>query len=854
MKSQILIRPTKSRKDFGGKASNLIKLDQLKCNVPQWVVIPANVLLDQLPMDISIDNAEDYLRSLKVPSELFNEMPKYFGKQFRNMSFAVRSSAMDEDGSSFSFAGQYDTLLGIGYDQLEESILAVWKSIYSKHLMAYRQQNGLKHHFGMAVIIQEMIHPDVSGVAFGSNPVSGNTSEKLVSSVYGLGEGLVSGELDADHFILGSQDIQKQLAKKKFAFNICLKTGQKTKTKIHSELQLEETLNTGQLEEIEALLNSLNGSLGQPQDIEFAYVDHRLYLLQTRPITTSTSDDRILWDNSNIVESYPGVTTPLTFSFISKMYEGVYKQLSKLLGISNKSIRMNEAVFQNTLGLVRGRVYYNLKNWYKMLALLPGYSINAKFMESMMGVKERFDLGPEFRMSKSKAIIRVAWMLIRMLVLHFSLSRQRRKFQNNLNAILLRFNQKDFNKMTVSELTNSYQSFESELLAKWNAPLVNDFFSMIWFGLLKKKSIELFGEKTNIHNDLLCGSMDIISVEPVKRSLEIASIISQDAEAKELVLSQSPEIIWDELGNAKHIEIKRKFDLYFKDFGERCLGELKLETISYSQDPTLFVQIIKSYVLNDITQRSTDSSIQLDIRSNAEAKINSALKGKFFQRLVFKYVLKKARELVSNRENLRYDRTKAFGMVRTMFYALGKRLKSNNQIEESRDVFYLELIELLKLNEKDSYKELLSARKKLFGEYATQKDPQERFSTNGMNFTDEHIYSIDKIESVEGDLKGVGCCPGLVKASVRIVRNPRDVEDMNGQILVAKSTDPGWVTLFPSSSGIIVERGSLLSHSAIVSREMGIPCIVSVDGLLRTLKDGDEVLMDGSSGIIKKLN
>jgi pyruvate,water dikinase len=112
------------------------------------------------------------------------------------------------------------------------------------------------------------------------------------------------------------------------------------------------------------------------------------------------------------------------------------------------------------------------------------------------------------------------------------------------------------------------------------------------------------------------------------------------------------------------------------------------------------------------------------------------------------------------------------------------------------------------------------------------------------------FYSMGTVESIEGDLKGVGCCPGKVKATVRVVIDPGSITSLDGDILVTTSTDPGWVTLFPSASGIIVERGSLLSHSAIVSREMGKPCIVSVTGLLKTLQTGDLVEMDGSTGTI----
>ncbi|MEN0051277.1 MAG: PEP-utilizing enzyme, partial [Bacteroidota bacterium] len=288
-------------------------------------------------------------------------------------------------------------------------------------------------------------------------------------------------------------------------------------------------------------------------------------------------------------------------------------------------------------------------------------------------------------------------------------------------------------------------------------------------------------------------------------------------------------------------------------FGERCVGELKLETISYSQAPELFVKVIKSYVEQGVMQKKAHSNIENELRTNAEDQIFNQLKNKPLKRWWFKFVLRQARDLVSNRENLRYERTRGFGMVRRIFTALGKQLP---KLAHPRDVFYLKLAEIKQIGSHGFQEELLEKieeRKAEFTAYQTQKPPQERFFTYGNDFSDKYIYSTEKLETIEGDLKGIGCCPGRVQGKVRIVRDPNEIESLNGDILVTSSTDPGWVTLFPTAAAIIVERGSLLSHSAIVSREMGIPCIVSVTGLLRTLKTGDEVWMDGSTGEIKLL-
>ncbi len=849
----------KSNKGIGGKAKNLIQLEKIGANVPKWAVIPQGVLLKQLPESVSENKIADEFSKLEVPSTVLTHLHKFFNEEDNQKTYAVRSSAIDEDGASFSFAGQFETFLHVPFVELESKIKLIWKSTASKRVLRYRKENKLPLSFGIGVIVQEMIDADVAGVAFGANPISGDTQDKIISAVFGLGEGLVSGELDADTFTLSPSGIHKDIAEKKHLFVRKNDSGIQ-KIELEKERKNSATLNDNQLHEIAALLDQLTKELKAPQDIEFAYKEKSLHLLQTRPITTiktSQSGEYILWDNSNIIESYPGITTPLTYSFILKMYEMVYRQFVEIMGVKEREINKHSEIFANTLGLVRGRVYYNLLNWYKMLAMLPGYSINAENMERMMGVKEKFELEDDFQMSKGIARLRIIQMYWKMIVMQLKLPHQRKRFMKQLNAIMNQYKAVDFNTLSTKEIVDLYVSFEKSLLLKWKAPLTNDFFAMIWFGMLEKKTKKYCPNEPNLHNDLLCGSQDIISVEPIHRSIQLSASITKNEDARRLFSEKNPLEIWTDLEKGAFPEIKNTFDEYIDKFGDRCVGELKLETISYSQQPELLVKVIKSYVEQGIIQNKSNPKVEDDVRINAEKKINEALKGQPLKKWWYNYILNKTRDLVSNRENLRYQRTRGFGMVRNMFTALGKNLHSDKLIASPRDVFYLELNEIKKLKENEfspELSDLILERKEEFNAFKKQDIPQERFFTYGNNFTDEYIYSLEKIEKAEEDLSGIGCCPGIIKGTVRIVIDPNEIDSLNGDILVTSSTDPGWVILFPTASAIIVERGSLLSHSAIVSREMGIPCIVSVSGLLRTLKTGDQILMDGSTGKIKLLN
>ena len=857
--------PEKAKKlTIGGKAKNLFRLKSLGMPVPRFSVIAWEELRATIPESVweKDDYAiAEYIEHIEIETEYFANVESLAQAKF----FAVRSSGVDEDGAGFSFAGQFESHLFVRRDHLAQMIRRVWQSAFSQRVADYRQHHGLPGKLGMAVIVQEMVDAVVSGVGFGAHPVTGNAGEKVINAVFGLGEGLVSGSLNADQFILKDNILASVLAEKTHRMGLnAQENGGVVMESVPLEKQLQPTLTEQQIRSLGKILNTLADEFGQPQDIEFALKNGSIYLLQTRPITTlSVVNDRsgeyILWDNSNIIESYPGVTTPLTFSFISKSYEVAYKLFSAYLGVSEKVINDHERVFANTLGFLNGRVYYNLKTWYHMLAMLPGYSINARFMEKMMGVKESFDIPESYRLSKGKAWWQITKMAVRMLLRFWSLPRKRREFMQLLDRTIGAYKAIPFAEKSAHELMHLYLDFEKKLLLEWKAPLLNDFFAMIWFGMLEKQCERYIGTANpNIHNDLLCGSSDIISVQPVHRSIALAGKIAAIPALKALFLSEDAAAIWQELATGTTEELKflkKEIDDYIIDFGERCVGELKLETLSYTQDPAKFVRILKSYVETGITADQFSRTRENDIRGNAEKMLEEALSGSFYKKWKLKRTLGYARELVSARENLRYERTRAFGIVRELFSYIGKRFQADGIIVNERDIFYLTKDEIFSYIDgravSQHIKPLIAIRKQEFEAYKNEEPPSERFATYGAPYQGNDFFNTERVEKQQGDLKGTGCSPGKVSGRVRVVLDPNEVSSLHGDILVTSSTDPGWVTLFPSALGIIVERGSLLSHSAIVSREMGKPCIVSVTGLLKTLKTGDEIEMDGSTGLIR---
>lgn len=844
--------------DFvGGKAKNLFELQALGCQVPHFVVIAADELEAQFPNSLEATEILSFIDDFTFDSVFLAEI---LG-QFKGENVAVRSSALVEDGKMHSFAGQFESVLHVNESNLVEALKTVWKSGYSERIFAYKKANNLELSGGIAIVIQAMIDADVAGVGFGFNAVTGDRAQVMISSTYGLGEGLVSGELDADTYLVSrSGKIERQLADKnrKMVRNSEAKAGT-VYVEVDENLRNQNSLSDAHLIEIRNLLARLYGHFNAYQDIEFAVKNKELYLLQTRPITTvsiaDASGERIIWDSSNIIESYPGITSPLTFSFIQDMYAAVYRQFAGIMGVNDKTIQENSPVFENMLGLLNGRVYYNLLSWYRALAMLPGYALNAEFMEKMMGVKERFELKDLPKRSKFSERMRVLNMVRIMLKNLRQLPKMSRNFQADFNLKMVEYEAIDLNQKSAFELMELYVDFEQTLLKKWKAPLVNDFYAMVYFGVLQKLTTKYqLDESGNLHNDLLCGSEDIISVEPMHRCLKIAKLIKGDSKSHALFTSLVPTEI-NRRKSELTAEIQHEIDSYLTKFGNRCVGELKLETITYNDNPAAFLKIVQSYVKQDIQEVSTNHSEKL--RSEAEQHVAKKLKGKFFKKWLFNYVLKKARTLVSGRENLRFERTRGFGMVRKIFLAIGRQFAAEQLIAEQRDIFYLTKGEIFDVIQGTSVTTDIQALIKLRKEEQTKQADlvtNERITTYGNVHVGNDFTANMQAGITEGDLQGIGCCAGIVRGEVQVVADPTEIEQLNGRILVTSSTDPGWVPLFPTASAILVERGSLLSHSAIVSREMGKPCIVGITGLLATLKTGDVVEMDGTTGVVKRIN
>ncbi len=870
---------------IGGKASALHRLRQEDLPIPVWFVITPHAFAEREGASGGGDaiNWEAAQLSPRLVAALQLALREH---GLTDTPLAVRSSSVEEDGSHASFAGQFESYLGVGADDLPQRIIDVWRSGYADRVAAYkaaRTAAGSGKLTVPAVIVQRMVPAEAAGVAFSVDPVSARWNHCLVSAVFGLGSALVDGETDADNFAVDRSGaiVSRAIAAKRLART--LKTGPQARVEeevLPEAKAAQASISDADARRIAALARSCEARFGRPQDIEWALQDGELFLLQSRPITTlrNAADpdaNRFIWDNSNIAESYEGVTTPLTFSFARYIYTEVYRQFCLILKVPNRTVEDHRPLFAQMLGLVEGRVYYNLLSWYRMLALLPGFTVNRGFMEQMMGVKEALPDDALKRVAPASAggklidSFRLARSLASLVARHFRIQSDIQRFNARLQTALSETSPA-LETMRLDQLTEAFHQLESQLLTRWDAPLVNDFIAMIFFGALKSTCQKwLPGEdKASLHNELLCDMGDIISAQPARRIQEMATIARRNPRLVERLRAGSQREIRHAIESTP--DFRARLDDYFAVFGDRCLSELKLESLSLIDDPMPLFRSIGELAAHarEGSGRQEASRAGDDRQSQAEAKAFSGLSRSPIRRFLFKWILKHARRRVQSRENLRFERTRLFGRIRRIFIEIGKRLHAVGVIDEPRDIFYLEIFEIIGFVEGTaSFWDLrghVALRKTEYAAYREKSSPADRFETYGAvpignAFRAQSNSSEMESASTSGErqISGIGCCPGIVRGKARVARDPQTTPLKKGEILVALQTDPGWIMLFPLAAGLLVERGSLLSHSAIVSRELGLPAIVSIKGLMDTLETGDEIEMDGSTGriaIISKAN
>lgn len=866
----------------GGKAIGLARAVKAGARVSPWVVLgveafdehlrragvsdlAAEILRGQQGADHLADAAHTVQKSIlaePLDAALEAALAAFVGD---GRLLAVRSSATGEDGLSHSYAGVYTSYLyQQGLAQVGDAIRKCWASAFDERALVYRRSAGdTETSLGIGVIVQEMVDGEVSGVLFTRNPITGAEGEALISACWGLCEGVVDGSCSTDEFRLShtGRELSVTVADKDTMVQRAPDGGTRH-VAVSAERRNVRCLTAAQTRELANHGLTLAGVLGAPQDIEWTINGDQTTLLQARPITTlpavSVGDWQTVWDNSNVQESFNGVTLPLTFSWASAVYRAIFRETLRLVGMGPNKVRGYEPVLRNMVGLVSGRVYYNINNWYRIIALAPSFDTKKEDVEKMIGVQNPVDFIEDQHLTRIEKLRKIRTLIPVAIGWLWRICVRRRSiriFQQEVNAELRRLRHEGANAADIKELLVLADDL-LRLFDRWAVPMFNDFYLSIQAGRVRRMIARSGNSNTDeVVAGLLAAHEAVESIEPALRLMRIARTIQGDERWTATLSTGEPLPALSELC-AQAPAVSAELDEFVELFGDRCMGEQKLETISLRQDRSFLAKVLRNYIADPDLNPDAFERAQHQRQERYEAEVLAALPSSHRRRLT--RVLAQARDAVRSRESMRLTRTRSIGVGRLLYTRIGERLYSAGSLDDPRQVFYLTMDEISAFAEGRAVTtrlaELARLRAAEFAAYEAEEPPNQ-FETFGPPYLARPMAPVAPVAG--GDdrvLQGVGCCPGVVEGQTQVVLSPLDDLNVRGKILVTVRTDPGWGPLFPGLAGLLVERGSTLSHSAVLARELGIPAVVGVPGLMSTITAGERVRLDGGSGTVWRLD
>ncbi len=861
----------------GGKAWNLDRLKRAGYSVPPWFVITSRafdemlkphaaavkVLLDRVAITEAA-SAEDASRRITemirgsrmengLAAAISAAVESRFGLDSR---LSVRSSVVGEDSTEHSFAGQMDSFLNIPASDVPDAVNKVWASAFSPRALLYRHRVGIGlDRITSGVIVQQMVGSVSSGVLFTRDPES-RARECVISSGYGFCEGVVDNTVETDTYRVAwdSKEVVAEIGDKEV--QVVAGVNGRGGTRLEAvpvSLRRRPVLEKGQIHRLRDVGVSLEKRFGPGQDIEWTFdADGALHILQARPIVFAVAgltDHWVrVWDNSNIIESFPGLTLPLTFTFVQRAYEPVFRKAALGFLLFKNELRNRLHIFKNMLGLIDGRVYYNLLNWYEMLSFHPGFDRNRAAWDEMIGISQKIKLR-ENRLSplnRSASILKAVLLLL-------SPGWTARRFSRHFEAVYAPYRDMDLSTANEERLIEIYETLTGAILGKWYLTIYNDFCAMTYYDLVKKLCRRWgLAEYPNLHNDLLCGVRGVESVAPVHSLLDLTERFRGCPRCIELMQEEDNAVIWETIqSDPAFANLKEALDRHLALFGDRGVEELKLERPSFRERPEGIVRLIRGYLSNGISVEQMTAREDA-VRAGAERFLRKCLKNPF-RRILFGFILSRARRSIAQRENMRFARSRLFGFARRLFRRVGELFASKDVLVTASDINYLTVDEVCGYVNgaavSPDLKRIANARKKDYERFAEQHPP-DRFTTTDLPYLNS--FKMTESNDTGGrTLRGIGCSSGYATGTARVILDPDKTIPEGDHILITKSTDPGWVFLMIASKGIVVERGSVLSHTAIIGRELGIPTIVGAANATARIHDGAEIAIDGTTGDIR---
>ncbi len=869
----------------GGKAANLGELIHAGFPVPRGFCVTTTAYallndaarLEPLLAELATTSAEDTesLRELAaairaallhapVPASVVAAITEAYRALCNGDSVpvAVRSSATTEDLPYASFAGQQETYLNIL--RIEAVLTAVqhcWASLWTERAVSYRANLGIDPRtVSLAVVIQYMVDAQVAGVLFTANPLTGKRRQSVIDANPGLGEAVVSGTTNPDHFVIStstSEIIERHLGDKQVIIQATSGGGTKSLERTtQSEVACLSDIQVRSLAELGSHVEALYGA---SQDIEWA-IDTRghIFLLQARPITTlfplpagAPSTDEVLrvYLSFNIQQGTYWPFTPMGTSAIRLLASSVttlfgFPPLSPLQGPDFVTEAASRIYFDVTAVLRRsfGRTF--------LIQAMEQAEVHAAEIFQQLGADPRLSLLPMPRLPFLLAIMRLLvrtrmpWHFLRVLLLPDSIQIALQRYLRTIRSE---------GEIDAHVSASARLSAVERLLLDATRRLLRVTSPAMLGGML---TFALAGRL--LHDDAQESELQVVlrgapSNPTTEMNLALWALAKQvqaDPAMTILVQDTPPSRLADDYqhGNLPSL-LQHGLANFLATYGHRSVAELDLGVARWSEDPTYVLGILASYAA------IRDPALAPDVQFQRAAQEASAMIAELTRRakrknwlhgLLVGFCLRRAHALGGLREMPRFCCSLLLAQARILLYPVGEELVRVRRLEAVGDIFFITLPEAHQALSKTDLRALVSARHALFERELARRHVPLVLLSDGT----EPDFRPDIAAFAHDSLQGTPASPGIVTASARVVLDPHDAHLKQGEILVAPSTDPGWTPLFLTAGGLVMEMGGAMAHGAIVAREYGIPAVVGVPQATERITSGMRLTVDGTTGTV----
>jgi pyruvate,water dikinase len=786
----------------GGKGAHLGELARIEgIRVPPGFCVTTEVFRRVVEGHDTPAEIRRALETAPLPAELVAEIGRRVGEH----AWAVRSSATAEDSPTASFAGQHDTYLDVvGPAAIVEHIRRCWASLFSDRAISYRERNGLDHRqVHMAVVVQRMVAPVASGILFTADPVTGNRKVATVEAIFGLGEALVSGRVNADSYRVRDAEV------------------------VHRTIAGHPTLTDAQAVQLARLGRRIEAHFGAPQDIEWCLVAAGFAIVQSRPITT--------------LFPIPAAEDDAPHVYLSVGHQQMMTDAMKPLGLS---------VWQLTAGRpmvhAGGRLFVDVSRMLaspaSRAALVDGFTRSDPLTgDALRTIAERGfvpaipDEPPTARPGGPPAPIETDPAIVAALIAQSqaSIAAAKREIATRSGVALLDFILADIPEMKriLTDPTSSRAILVGMEAAWW----LNDKLHA-WLG------------ETNVADTLTLSVPDNVTSEMGLALLGVADTLRRDPAAVAVLEAGA------DFPGALPAEARRAVQAWLDRYGMRGVGEIDITRPRWSERPALLVPLILGHVRNFApgeAERRFEEGKRLAAQKEADvlARLRALPDGEQ-KAAEAKQRIDRVRTFAGFREYPKYAMISRYLLYKQALVREAGRLVEAGVLREPEDIFFLTFQELHEVVRSQRVDEaLLAQRKAAF--HAFQALPPPRVLTSeGEVITGAYR----RRDLPEGALVGLAVSSGTVAGRARVVLELAHADLEPGDILVTRFTDPSWTPLFVGIAGLVTEIGGQMTHGAVIAREYGLPAVVGVEGATVRIRDGQRIRVHGTEGYVEILD